>query len=868
MKQVLRVFVSAVFAAALVTVAVGPSGATNFYYFSEKKPDFASSQLTDHYDTSPFSPKIEMGKITHIFPANVRRLYWIGKTDLQTKPYELYAVWYRPDGTERQRDRSRWNGTSHYRSLLKLPKKKGPELLGQWLLQIEDATGDVLLRERFYVGPARNIVNADPLGQWTNPAYDLAQADAVVLLHDVRYKVSKEQGITRTIYRRIKILTEEGKDRKEFYEPYKERQYPRIKFAHTVKPDGSLVTDAQQFVGVLQKVPPHYRSARVMFVRMLQAEAGDILEYEMIFEEPLLAEEDLVYDEFLVAEELPVLEARYTVIMPDALPLRYGELGGRIAPTVTRIPAAAQTQYSWVLRDIPPVVAEAAMPPYRELGESIVVGTAQNWEQVAAWWQDHTRKKLQLTEEIQTVVREIRGRQNTSTDALRAVIARIAGRVVVAGVVIDDAPGWSAPVTDAAAAPNPRISGWITGQPFYQQSVRPGREWRSLADRWIGTEESLRKLTDAQRDTGEEVRVFLGDLYEFVRYEIEPVGFDYAWADPEPVPAGSTLEKRSGDSKNQVVLLRALLRAAGFESETVMLRTAEHGRLATDVYGLGEFNQMVALTRIGNEDYFLDPLSRYYREWTLPARFYGSQGVVVSNRQASMVTIPPQDQDSGHVQVDITLNMNKEFEVRGKLRIEYFGRVDAEMKNEFNSWDQNATAAFLLKQLQSYVPGGNYNTAELFNQEKRILNSRIQLGLLVTQPWITGEAPWEVPLIGSDALYPDYIRQERVHPVHLRGLRDVRITSRVSLPGAVTIREVPEDILVENDYLAYSARFQWDGRGRLTLKARYREKRKDIAPEDYDAFRKSYEQMVGVLNKPIYLIPALKKPADPVVDTP
>ena len=867
MKQVIRNLVFATVTGLMLAVVAGrPAEANNFYYFSEKKPNFSSSQLTDHYKTSVFSPKIEIGKISHLFPETVRHVYWIGKTDLQTKPYELYAIWFGPDGTERQHERCRWGGTSEYRSEMKFPKKKGAELLGQWVLQIQDATGDIMLRERFYVGPAMNILMPDPASRWDNAAYDIKDADAVVLLNDVRYKVHGEHGITKTVYKKIKILTEAGKAFNEFYEPYKERQFPRIKFAHTVKPDGSINSDAQQFAGVLQRVPPHYRSARVMFVRMLQAEPGDIVEYEMIFEEPFLPAEDLVYDEFFISEGMPVLEARYTVTVPDSMDLQYNMLNTAAEPTVTRIPAAAQNQLTWERRNIPPVAGEPAMPDYRRLGESVIISSAREWVQVADWWQAHTRKKLQLTDAIEEVVRDIRNRQRTSADALLPIVSGVAERPVIAGIIIDDEFGWSRPDKGIPLVEPAKIAAWITRLPVFEASLQPVGVWLRAADRQEVATEMYRDLTTALRDTGDQLREFLRDIYDFVRYDTDPVGFDFAWADPEPVPAETTLEKKNGDAKNRVVLLRTLLRAAGFESQTVLLRTAEHGRLAPGVCGLGEFNHVVAITRIGGDEYVLDPLARYYRGWTLPTRTYGAEGVVVGGGEVRSVTVPAQDPSEGHTQVNISLTMNKEFNVSGKLRIEYFGRMDAEMKNEFNSWDQNGIAAFLRRQLSDYIPGGNFDKANLFNQEKRTRNARIQLGLQVTTPWITGEAPWIVVLIGPDAFFPDYVRKGRVHGVHLSGLRDVRVTSRVKLPESIAVGDLPEDVLVETEYLSYAARFRKDDQGSLVLEARFAEKKTDIGKDEYAAFLADYEKMARALGAGIPLIPAPPKPPEPVTD--
>lgn len=118
-------------------------------------------------------------------------------------------------------------------------------------------------------------------------------------------------------------------------------------------------------------------------------------------------------------------------------------------------------------------------------------------------------------------------------------------------------------------------------------------------------------------------------------------------------------------------------------------------------------------------------------------------------------------------------------------------------------------------------------------------------------------------LIGPDAFFPDYVRKGRVHGVHLSGLRDVRVTSRVKLPESIAVGDLPEDVLVETEYLSYAARFRKDDQGSLVLEARFAEKKTDIGKDEYAAFLADYEKMARALGAGIPLIPAPPKPRSP-----
>ncbi|MBZ0166151.1 MAG: DUF3857 and transglutaminase domain-containing protein, partial [Candidatus Omnitrophica bacterium] len=650
-------------------------------------------------------------------PQETRRIYWRGKTDIQTSPYELYTVWYTPGGEVYSRGRCRWKGTADYTASLKLPRKKGQELLGQWHMEIQDREGEVLLNNRFYIGPALNVLVENPVARWDNPDYDLSQADAVVLWNDVRLKVSAELGVQKTIYKRIKILTEKGKAFNEFYEPYKERQFPKINFAHAILPDGSIVTDSQQFPGILQKVPPHHRSARVLFVKMLRAEPGDILEFEMIFEEPHALKEDLAYDEFFISENLPVLKATYTVTVPAEMDLNYQSLNSSVKPIITKKPETGQREYAWTAENIAPLTIENHMPEYRQLGRSIIVSSTRTLEDVAFWWRAHAANKYKTNDQLDELIGNILAKKTTPEDKIAA-------------------------------------------------------------------------------------------LYDYVKNEVTYTGFDYGWADHEPIPSLATLKNKAGDAKNQAVLLRTLLDVAGFKADIGLVRTRDLGDIAKGITGLGEFNHVMVVLKDGAKTYFLDPSESYYPQWTLPARNSQATVVIIKDESTVQTKIPEFIDAESHAEVMMDLVMDSEFMVSGTLSVEYFGSMGAKMKNSFNSWDQQRTLAFVRQQTAAYIPGAQFTQVEIFNQKNSKRNARVEIKVATTKPWIEGAGPWEVSLCGASALRQDYIKKSRKHPLKLIGLRQLFVKTRIRLPASVRIEALPEVLTEESDLLTASAQFE------------------------------------------------------------
>lgn len=576
-------------------------------------------------------------------------------------------------------------------------------------------------------------------------------------------------GVSKTIYKRVKILTEKGKSFNEYYEPYKERQFPKINFAHALLPDGSIVTDAQQFPGVLQKVPPHHRSARVLFVKLLRAEPGDILEFEMIFEEPHALKEDLAYDEFFISENLPVLKATYTVTVPAEMDLNYQSFNFAMEPRITDRPETGQRDFAWTVENIAPLPVEAAMPEYRRLGRSIVVSSTQTWEEVARWWREHTLNKYKTNDQLDAMTQRILAKRKTPEDQIAA-------------------------------------------------------------------------------------------LYDYVKNEVAYTGFDYAWADHEPVPSLATLKNKAGDAKNQAVLLKTLLDKAGFKADIGLVRTRDLGAMATGITGLGEFNHVMVVVKEGAKTYFLDPSEAFYPRWTLPARNSGASIVIIKDDSTEQTKVPEFIDTESHAEVKMDLVMDADFMVSGTLSIEYFGSLGAQMKNHFNSWDQQRTQAYVSEQTAAYIPGAQFTQVEIFNQKNSKRNARMEIKVATAKAWIEGPGPWEVPLCGANAIWPDYIKEGRTHPLKLIGLRQLFVKTRVRLPASVQIGTPPEIITQDSDLLSAGAQFE-QVNGELRLEAHLTEKKQDISKDEYIRFYEDYQKAVTVITRSVPLLPAAQ-PAD------
>ncbi|MDD5308740.1 MAG: DUF3857 domain-containing protein [Deltaproteobacteria bacterium] len=136
-------------------------------------------------------------------------------------------------------------------------------------------------------------------------------------------------------------------------------------------------------------------------------------------------------------------------------------------------------------------------------------------------------------------------------------------------------------------------------------------------------------------------------LSAWVRDNIRYVGLEVSSHRARPSPPGDVLNRGYGDCKDMALLLVRLLRAAGVEAWSALVRTSDLGPVDPELPVLAAFNHEVVAAREGGSLLFIDPTikeavppwSGAVREGTRVLVADGVHGLVVVPRQADGVSI-------------------------------------------------------------------------------------------------------------------------------------------------------------------------------------------------------------------------------------
>ena len=108
------------------------------------------------------------------------------------------------------------------------------------------------------------------------------------------------------------------------------------------------------------------------------------------------------FDIILFEANVPILEKRYTLILPPEKRLHSEIYNAPLYANTTY--DADETRYSWWVLDMPARPNEVRRASLSDFGAKVVVATVESWEKKSRWFFDANRNQFDVTPEIQAKV--------------------------------------------------------------------------------------------------------------------------------------------------------------------------------------------------------------------------------------------------------------------------------------------------------------------------------------------------------------------------------------------------------------------------------------------------------------------------------
>ncbi|MBN1997244.1 DUF3857 and transglutaminase domain-containing protein [candidate division KSB1 bacterium] len=215
--------------------------------------------------------------------------------------------------------------------------------------------------------------------------------NAVLLLDDGELEIFKSNEIAYSSFKRhriIKISNKYGVYQANVTIPYSGSTIVRTVQARTIKPDGTILILDPKDVFDITLYPGFifYADIRAKRFTLPGVEPGCIIEYG--FEKNM--RHFTYWDSWQFQNEIPTLLSRYKVRAPAEWEIKWRTQEIDIAPQTLELPDGFKQDYVWEAGDMPPLVPESAMPPFKKVAASVIFSPVgvKNWADVANWYNE------------------------------------------------------------------------------------------------------------------------------------------------------------------------------------------------------------------------------------------------------------------------------------------------------------------------------------------------------------------------------------------------------------------------------------------------------------------------------------------------
>lgn len=412
---------------------------------------------------------------------------------------------------------------------------------------------------------------------------------------------------------------------------------------------------------------------------------------------------------------------------------------------------------------------------------------------------------------------------------------------------------------------------WENVPPLYWESSMPAAE--DVAPRMIFTSldswdqvgqllhDSLevKKVAKEAKEKGKEIVGKIKDpmekakaLYLFLATSIKTVPLEFGKAGYPPQDLKDLLKAEQGDGKDKALLLQAMLKEVGIDSQLVALSTSSHGSIKKEAPAPMQFNAL--LVWVPSLNLWLDPARSTCAFGYLPPEDQGREAYLISERK--FVTTPVLQPKDNREEIVVKASLSPTGGLEQEITITERGANNLLMR-ELLSRMKPAERSTVIEAMASQIaPEPKISNSNISPLEA--INDPFSIKMNFSSDAFSTKAGdlliFPLPLISSSRL-GELVRdepKERKYPFVIGSSLWEEKKLEIALPQGYRTRVLPKGETVENPIGSYSATFGQENE-KMIFKSTFILQKPLVSIEEYGLLKKLVEAKVKVEQEKIVL---------------
>jgi hypothetical protein len=174
-----------------------------------------------------------------------------------------------------------------------------------------------------------------------------------------------------------------------------------------------------------------------------------------------------------------------------------------------------------------------------------------------------------------------------------------------------------------------------------------------------------------------------------------------------------------GNSREMNYLLVGLARAAGFESDGVLVAPRNNNAFYPQLRDPRELGEDIVWVRAGSQEYFLDPASLYFPFDVLPWFETNTSGIRLGKKPNDFVDVPGTLSSQATIVRHADLALDADGLATGKLSVDFTGQQAAVWRGKTHLQDETGRKKTFEDEIKSWLPAGSgFELTQIDNWDK------------------------------------------------------------------------------------------------------------------------------------------------------